>query len=172
MAFPRGALAGVTFALLVMAGACSEERVLACPSSALVSHDRYSPDYVSVYVDSRIRARLATIRVELCQSDRCEHLTFAAHPRPTGQNGLKGGGALYSDAYEVGLDVWNAHGTEWDLDETAHLDFRGLSKGGQLLVHLSESFHFHDGNDHPTYCDSEPHLVYETRVDSGDLLDP
>ncbi|GAB3659685.1 hypothetical protein GCM10027596_17420 [Nocardioides korecus] len=144
---PRRAVAGL--ALLLGTSACSARLDQACTlmggSSAL-----------SIAVAPTLRASLTSLRLELCQGDRCGRTSIPATPQDPGET-----------SSFVALD---GLGDGWDPDATSRLEVRGVAVDGTVVVRRTERFEFDHFYPNGRECDVTPYLTHHTRLTDRDRV--
>jgi hypothetical protein len=155
-------LAGAAGTLMLFAvGACSSGPEQACTQIG-------GRNFVAVSVEPGIRATLGALRLELCQAERCEHITFpAASPSQHGMY-IQEGVELDTDTYSVDL---SSLGGDWDPDAKSSLEVRGMSAEGSTVVRRAETFVFDQDYPNGKDCDPSPYLSHRTRIGSQDRVD-
>jgi hypothetical protein len=120
---------------------------------------------IQIQVPAGIQAVVHTLRIELCQGERCKAVDFAS--RTTDPKGVIDKGiSLHGENYDVDL---GRLGTGWKAGTVSGLTILGTTKSGRLVLSHTEQFTFVSAYPNGKDCEDLPSLTYATSVGGADL---
>lgn len=120
---------------------------------------------IRIQVPAPIQKLVDTLRVELCQGERCEAVNFPS--RATAGEDVAEGITLADDAYTIDLARL---GKGWKAETVGGLTIRGTEKSGRAVVERTEQFTFTAAYPNGEDCTDDPELTYSTSVGGTDLV--
>ena len=121
--------------------------------------------FLRIQVPPAIQKLTATLRVELCQGERCASVNFPSRSGP--DSAVIPGVALEKDTYVVDVDLL---GTGWAADSPSGLTVLGTTEEGPTVLRHTEQFAFDGYYPNGADCDRFPSVTYSTSVSADDLV--
>ena len=152
----RGIAWGVsTVCMLLVLSACSQGAGMVCSTIG-------GSNQLTVSLQPKKPARLARLRIELCQAHRCGELAFESTP-PDRRYLYVEKGVRIVDANTYLIEL-GALGRGWKPDVRAQLAVEELAADKTTLARHTESFKFRKTYPNGKDCDVTPYLSHRTRV--------